>query len=65
MTNERRTTPYTVKELADAVNLSEVHIRRLLAAGEIVGQKIGRDWIVAADEGQRFIASRRSRWEKF
>lgn len=64
MTNER-TTLYTVKEIEATVDMSEVHIRRLLSAGELVGQKVGRDWIISVDETQRFIQQRRSRWEKY
>lgn len=64
MTGER-SAPYTTKELADAVRLSDAHIRRLLIAGEIAGQKVGRDWLVSVDEARRFIQSRRARWEKF
>lgn len=63
--DSQRTTPYTVKEISDAVNLSEVHIRRLLAWGKLQGEKVGRDWIIPVDVAQSFIRERRARWEKF
>ena len=63
--DSERTTPYSTTELAEAVKLSDAHIRRLLIAGTIAGVKVGRDWIIPVDEARRFIASRRSRWEKF
>lgn len=63
--DSERTTPYTTTELADAVNLSDAHIRRLLIAGKLQGVKLGRDWLIPADVGQRFIRERRERWSKF
>lgn len=64
MTGERAV-PFSVKELAAEVKLSEVHIRRLLTAGEIAGMMVGKTWIIPVDEAQRFIRERRARWEKF
>lgn len=63
--DSERTTPYTTQELAAAVNLSDAHVRRLLIAGKLAGTKLGRDWLISAEEGRRFIQERRSRWEKY
>lgn len=59
-------------ELAEKSGLTDAHIRRLLIAGKIAGQKIGRTWLISTEEAQRFInernaakARRRARWEKF
>ena len=37
---------YSVKEAADKLELSEQHVRYLLAKGEITGKRLGRDWVV-------------------
>jgi len=37
---------YSTKEAADKLKLSQAHIRRLLEGGQLVGKKLGRDWIV-------------------
>ena len=63
--DSERTTPYSTTELAEAVKLSDAHIRRLLIDGKLSGVKVGRDWIIPVDVAQSFIRERRSRWEKF
>ena len=37
---------YSVKETACLLNMSEQHVRHLLAQGHIEGKKLGRDWVV-------------------
>ena len=37
---------YSVKEAAQKLGLDPSQVRRLLAAGEIKGKKLARDWIV-------------------
>ena len=37
---------YSTKEAAEQLGLDTSQVRRLLAAGEIKGKKLGRDWVV-------------------
>lgn len=37
---------YSVKEAAEKLGLDTSQVRRLLANGEIKGEKLARDWIV-------------------
>lgn len=64
MSNER-TKPYTVTELAEAAGVSDSYIRRLVRDGRIAGELYGKTWLVPADVGRAWLASRRERWEKF
>ena len=49
----------TVSEAADRLTLSERHVRRLIAKGNIAATRLGPHTLrVAADEVERFIASR-------
>ena len=42
----KRVTAYTVKEVAEALHLSEATIRRYVKSGTIKAQKIGRKWYI-------------------
>jgi excisionase family DNA binding protein len=44
---------YSVREAADRLGISDSHCRRLLAAGQIEGKKLGRDWIVLSLDYKR------------
>ena len=48
-------TYWQVKDIATSVNLSEVHVRRLLSDGTIKGEKVGKVWIITAEAATRFI----------
>jgi len=37
---------HSTKEAAKELGISDAHLRRLLAKGEIKGRKWGRDWMV-------------------
>jgi len=37
---------YSTKEAAEALGLSQKHVRLLVARGEIAGKKLGHDWVV-------------------
>ena len=60
-----RTRPYTTVELAKEAGVNDSYIRQLLIAGKIDGHKLGTVWLISAEEGRRWLASRRERWEKF
>lgn len=49
---------YGTKALADLAGLTQERIRQLIVAGEIRGQKVGRDWIVERDEAERWLRQR-------
>lgn len=51
---------WTVEDLAGETGLTERRIRQLLQAGEISGEKIGRDWLVGDSEARRFIEDRQA-----
>lgn len=63
--SDERTTPYTTKELAEAAGVSDRYVRQLVTDGKLAGQKVGRDWIIPAEEGRAWLQERRARWEKF
>ena len=44
---------YTTREAAEALGLSEQHVRLLLSKGEIEGKKLGRDWVVLSLDYER------------
>ncbi len=44
---------YSTKEAASMLEISEQHIRLLLAKGEIRGKKLGRDWVVLSLDYKR------------
>ena len=58
--------PWSVDQLADAAGVTSVYVRKLCQAGKIDGAyKVGRAWLIPADVGRAWLASRRERWEKF
>ncbi len=50
---------YTTKKLAQAAGVDPSYIRQLLIAKRIIGIKDGRDWIIAKEEGDRWLATRK------
>ncbi len=44
---------YSTKEAAKELGVSEVHVRYLLAKGDIEGKKLGRDWVVLSLDYKR------------
>lgn len=63
--SDERTAPYTTVELAQTAGVTDAYIRYLLLRGKLTGEKRGRDWFIPVEEGRRWLASRRERWEKF
>ena len=51
---------YTTTTLAQAAGVDPGYIRQLLIAERIKGTKSGRDWIIAKEEGDRWLATRES-----
>ena len=60
-----RTEPWTTSELAKAAGVDDSWLRRLLIDGRLAGKKYGKTWLIPAEEGERFLREKRSRWEKF
>jgi hypothetical protein len=52
-------TPWTTSSLAEAAQVDQSRIRQLLLAGKLQGQKLGRDWLIPYEEGQRWLEGRR------
>jgi excisionase family DNA binding protein len=52
---------YTVQDAAKKMNISERHLRLLLASGEVKGKKFGRDWIVLKLDYKRKRKSKRGK----
>ena len=44
---------YSVKEAADKLGISPVHLRLLLKKGNVKGKKLGHDWVVLSLDYQR------------
>lgn len=64
--SEQRTIPWAAKELAEVAGVTPVYVRKLCQAGKIEGAyKVGRDWLIPAEEGRAWLENRRSRWEKY
>ena len=55
---------YTTTTLAQAAGVDPGWIRQLLIAERIKGTKSGRDWIIAKEEGDRWLAARESEAEE-
>ena len=47
-----------VREAAKAIGFSVQHTRLLIRQGQLKGAKIGRDWIIARESLQMFVAQR-------
>ena len=59
--NERESRMYSTKEAAERLGLSEAHVRKLLAQGEISGRRIGKIWVVLDLNYQRKRRPKRPR----
>ncbi len=46
---------WTTDKLAEKSGYTKRHITRLLNAGKIVGEKIGRDWLVDDEEAEKWL----------
>lgn len=44
---------YSTKEAAEKLGITDAHLRRLLANGQIKGKKLGHDWVVLNLDYQR------------
>ena len=53
--NEQNKPLWSSKDIAEAADLTPRRVAQLLQAGDIVGNKVGHDWIVQRDEALRFI----------
>ena len=51
---------YTVDDIAERYDLSKDRLYDLLKAGDLVGFKVGRAWMVHADDWNAYIDSLRS-----
>ncbi len=49
---------WTTKELAEHAGVTDGYIRQKLIAGEIKGEKFGRDWAIPDEEAERWLAER-------
>ena len=46
---------WTTDKLAEKSGYTRRHINRLLNAGAIVGEKIGRDWVIMDEDAERWL----------
>lgn len=46
-----------IKQCAEEIHVSHMTIRRLIASGELVAHKFGRQWRVRRSDWERYIAS--------
>jgi hypothetical protein len=51
---------YTVDDLVDRYSLSKDRVYDLLKAGDLVGFKLGRAWMIHADDWNAYIDRQRS-----
>jgi len=49
---------YTTRSLGLMSGLTQDYIRQLILAGKIKAQKVGRDWMISANEVMRFLRER-------
>ena len=52
---------WTTNSLAEAAGCDSSNIRLMLLQGKLKGEKLGRDWIIPQEEGERYLELRR-RW---
>lgn len=50
---------YTTKSLAEKAGVSATYIRLLCATKKLKAEKVGRDWIIDREEGDRWLESRK------
>ena len=50
-------TVWTVKETAELLRVSELHIRRMITRGQLRALKVGRAWRVPADAIEQLSTS--------
>ncbi len=55
---------WTTKDLAEAAKVSPEFVRQEIWAGNIEGQKVGRDWVILEEEAQRWLTERQAKQEK-
>ena len=48
--------PYTVQEAAERLDYHPDHLRRLLRAGRVEGERIGQVWLIDRQEVERIKA---------
>jgi excisionase family DNA binding protein len=46
------------QEAAQRLGCTRQHVSRLVRRGQLIGQKIGRDWIISRDSIKRYAARR-------
>jgi len=48
----------TTKDAAERLGYTVQHVRRLIREGRLRGSRVGRDWLVARDSVDRYVADR-------
>ena len=61
--SERAGRLLSIKDVAAFFRVSEKTVRRWIAAGLLIAHKLGRQWRIAPDEIERFLATRSS-WKR-
>ena len=51
--------PLSVAAVAERLAVSPRRVRQLLSVGEVVGERLGRDWVIDGDRIERHASSRR------
>jgi excisionase family DNA binding protein len=50
---------WSVAAVAERLGVTPRRVRQLLSAGEIVGERLGRDWVIDGDQLERHLSTRR------
>jgi len=56
--SEQKREWWTAQDLAKAAGINDSYIRRLLIAGKLDGEKIGRQWLIRDQVARAFLLKR-------
>jgi excisionase family DNA binding protein len=55
----RRSRMMSIRELAEFFGVSEKTVRRWIESGQLEAHRLGRQWRIAPEEIERFLATRK------
>lgn len=59
--SNRKKSFFSIKEVADTLNVNERTIRRWISAGDLSAHRVGRQWRISLQDIEAFLSARYSR----